>query len=236
VGVVPSPTRRRLDPAARQAEIVTVAAHHFAERGFEATSTAEVAADAGVTRALVHHYFGDKAGLFHAVVRRLADSAAAIPTADVALALPERVAGNIDHWLDFLERHRGTWLATAAHGDNIADPDILAAVERGRDSFVNRMITCYPEALTRARHKDLALRAYFGFNQAACRQWLTGQASRNLTHQLLASTLLHLLHSTIPTLHDPDDDCAPTPPPTANDLDHPGPGRRAGSRRSSPPP
>ena len=192
--------RRRLDPAARQSEIVTVATRHFAERGYEATSTAEIATDAGVTRALVHHYFGDKSGLFRAVVHEFAEAASTIPRASRKTPLGDRVAANLDHWLDFLDRHRGTWLATAGHGDNIADPDIRALVEQGRDSFINHMVASYPETLTGADHEVVALRSYFGFNQAACRQWLTGYATRHQTHHLLTHTLLHLIESTIPTL------------------------------------
>ena len=197
---MPATARRRLDPAARQAEIVTVATRHFAERGYEATSTAEIATDAGVTRALVHHYFGDKPGLFRAVVQLSADAASTIPHASRTLPLPDRIATNLDHWLDFLDRHRGTWLATAGHGDNIADPDIRAVVEQSRDNSINYMVTSYPERLTGADHEIVALRSYLGFNQAACRQWLTGQATRHQTHHLLTNTLLHLLESTIPAL------------------------------------
>ena len=62
------------------------------------------------------------------------------------------------------------------------------------------MVTSYPETLTGADHEIVALRSYFGFNQAACRQWLTGHATRRQTHHLLTNTLLHLLESTIPTL------------------------------------
>ena len=195
-----STVRRRLDPAARQTEIVTVATRHFAERGYEATSTAEIATDAGVTRALVHHYFGDKAGLFRAVVQVSAEAAATIPRASRTLPLPDRIATNLDHWLDFLDQHRGTWLATAGHGDNIADPDIRAVIEQSRDNSINHWVTSYPETLTGAADEIIALRSYLGFNQAACRQWLTGKATRHQTHHLLTNTLLHLLQSTIPTL------------------------------------
>ena len=62
------------------------------------------------------------------------------------------------------------------------------------------MVTSYPETLTGADHEVIALRSYFGFNQAACRQWLTGHATRTQTHHLLTNTLHHLLQTTIPTL------------------------------------
>jgi AcrR family transcriptional regulator len=52
-------TRRALLAAARQL---------FAENGYAATSTPEIAATAGVTRGALYHHFSDKQGLFAAVV------------------------------------------------------------------------------------------------------------------------------------------------------------------------
>lgn len=53
----PQRTRERLIEAARP---------HLATRGFDATSLRDVATDAGVTVATVHHYFGNKQGLLDA--------------------------------------------------------------------------------------------------------------------------------------------------------------------------
>ena len=44
------------------------ARQRFADAGYAGTSTAEVARLAGVTHPLVHHHFGSKEGLWHAVV------------------------------------------------------------------------------------------------------------------------------------------------------------------------
>jgi AcrR family transcriptional regulator len=51
--------------------LLAVARRAFAEQGFAATSLDALAAEAGVTRGALHHHFGNKAGLFEAVLRRL---------------------------------------------------------------------------------------------------------------------------------------------------------------------
>lgn len=59
--------RRRGNQDTRSA-ITEAARAAFAERGFDATTIRQVAADAGVDPALVHHYFGTKDDLFLAVL------------------------------------------------------------------------------------------------------------------------------------------------------------------------
>lgn len=59
---------RRLPAAERRAGIVGAATRCFAGRGFAGTTTARVAAEAGVNEALVFRHFGSKQGLFLACV------------------------------------------------------------------------------------------------------------------------------------------------------------------------
>jgi AcrR family transcriptional regulator len=59
--------RRQRDPEAKRARIAAAAAALFAEGGFGATSTAAVAARAGVSEGIVFHHFGSKQGLLTAV-------------------------------------------------------------------------------------------------------------------------------------------------------------------------
>ncbi|MFC9895270.1 TetR/AcrR family transcriptional regulator [Nocardia sp. NPDC127579] len=54
----------------------------FAERGFAGTSAEQLVAAAGVTRGALHHHYGDKRGLFVAVLEQLEiDNMAEIETA-----------------------------------------------------------------------------------------------------------------------------------------------------------
>lgn len=55
--------------AATTSRLLAVARVAFAEQGFAAVSLDALAAEAGMTRGAVHHHYGNKAGLFEAVVR-----------------------------------------------------------------------------------------------------------------------------------------------------------------------
>jgi AcrR family transcriptional regulator len=59
----PAPRPRR-DAAATRAAILAAARRHFAARGYQHAGVRQIAADAGVTGALVNRYFGSKEQLF----------------------------------------------------------------------------------------------------------------------------------------------------------------------------
>lgn len=68
VKVEASRSRHRRDADATRAAILASATRLFACRGYERSGVREIAAEAGVTAALVNRYFGSKEGLFEAVV------------------------------------------------------------------------------------------------------------------------------------------------------------------------
>jgi AcrR family transcriptional regulator len=49
--------RRKRDRAGKQRALMMAALHLFAAKGFEATSTREIAAAAGCAEGLIHRYF-----------------------------------------------------------------------------------------------------------------------------------------------------------------------------------
>jgi TetR/AcrR family transcriptional regulator len=51
--------------------LLAAARELFAQRGFDAVSTRELAQAAGATPAMVHYYFGDKHGLFRALTEEI---------------------------------------------------------------------------------------------------------------------------------------------------------------------
>ncbi|MFL6108139.1 MAG: TetR/AcrR family transcriptional regulator [Marmoricola sp.] len=58
--------------ADREAQIVEVASKVFGESGYAATSVADIAAAAGISKPLIYNYFGSKDGLYVVCIRRAA--------------------------------------------------------------------------------------------------------------------------------------------------------------------
>jgi AcrR family transcriptional regulator len=80
----PQPAKR--DKQRRQRSLIDAANAVFAERGYDAATTREVAERAGCSEGLIHRYFGGKRGLLLAVM----ESKASAVTAEFSSALPDR--------------------------------------------------------------------------------------------------------------------------------------------------
>ena len=65
--------RRGRDAAATREAILEATTHRFATEGYQRAGAREIAADAGVTAALVNRYFGSKEKLFAEVIERALD-------------------------------------------------------------------------------------------------------------------------------------------------------------------
>jgi len=74
---IPSVERGRHDKQGRRACLVEAATQVFAEKGYEAATTREVAERAGCSEGLIHRYFGGKRGLLFAALEQKAEKAAA---------------------------------------------------------------------------------------------------------------------------------------------------------------
>lgn len=64
----PAPRKPRSDGARSRQRLLLAGTRLFAERGFDATSTRDIAQAAGANVAAISYYFGDKAGLYRAAL------------------------------------------------------------------------------------------------------------------------------------------------------------------------
>lgn len=65
--------RKRLSKEARREQIVDEACRLFAVKGFESTTTKDIAAAVGVGESLIFHYFPSKEDIFQAILNRWID-------------------------------------------------------------------------------------------------------------------------------------------------------------------
>ena len=202
---MPAPTpapRRRLAPGDRRQEIVDAARRLFAQRPYRAVSTAEVAAEAGVARSLVHHYFGGIRGVFLAVAADGAARLDAARTAGTEVSFEERTARNVVAHLDVIAGNRETWMALVGQPVDPADADIAALVLAARERAVETTLNANRDIVADTPQARFALRCFTDFTIAATRAWLLGEQTREETEALLLATGRTLLSTVIPALRE----------------------------------
>jgi AcrR family transcriptional regulator len=142
--------RRERSAAATRARILDAAEREFAARGFPGARLRDVADAAGVQPALIHHYFGDKQGLYRAVLDRalLSTSAESLTLLETRRDLPGLVEGFVDLLVDFYSAHERV-LSILRH-ESLSGGEVFADVSRERAQPIVVGVTAYLEERQRA--------------------------------------------------------------------------------------
>jgi len=189
------PRWRRLEPDQRREQIFEQAIRLFGERPYAEVSTTDIAAEAGVARALVNHYFGGKRDLYLAVVRHMVTvppmESVTLPTG----SLRERVAACVDWLLRAIGAHGKTWVAVVAAEGIGSDPEVERILHEADDAAADRVLQVVGlAAVGDQEHARAVVRAYGGLVKAAAREWLVrGALTRDQVHTLLTDALVRLV-------------------------------------------
>ncbi|MFI6875365.1 TetR/AcrR family transcriptional regulator [Streptomyces sp. NPDC050400] len=197
--------RRRMEPDARRAEILGVARRQFGAASYASVSISDIAAEAGVARALVNHYFGGKRQLYLEVVRQMMVIPASVSERLPPTTAEERLSICVDRWLEVVERNRDMWLSAIGLESLGHDPEIDRIMLEADEIATDRILeAAMMTDVTEGRDKLRAIiRAHSSMLKAASREWLVrGTLSRSDLHVVLTRTVLHLLHTVFPALRD----------------------------------
>ena len=89
----PAPSRVRMTPDSRREQLIELGVRLLATRPLEELSIEVLAEEAGISRGLLYHYFGNKQEFHTAVVRRAADDLFAVTAPDGEGTPLEQLAG-----------------------------------------------------------------------------------------------------------------------------------------------
>lgn len=192
--------RRRLDAATRRAQIVDAAAAVFEGRDTYAVTFEEVAAAAGVSRALVYNYFRDKGELIAAVYLRslrrldevLQDTGGGPMMADARIPVVVRT------WLRFVEQDPEAF-RSIVDSENAHHPVVQEARRERLDAMADTWGGT-PEARVMAS-------AVMGLLEAAASEWLehqeAGRALDAADLDRVADVLVAVLRNGLPSTKTP---------------------------------
>jgi AcrR family transcriptional regulator len=136
-----SESRRRLSPEDRRSELLALGAKVFGERPYDDVRIDEIAERAGVSRALMYHYFPDKRAFFAAVVKAEGDRLfeATNTPAVAGDTLFEQLRAGVLAYLHYDEQHpHGAWAAYVGQGTS--DPVLRNIEDTDNERQVNRLM------------------------------------------------------------------------------------------------
>jgi AcrR family transcriptional regulator len=126
--LVPRKANIRPDEPGRE-RVLDAALQLFGERGYDATSIAEIGERAGIAKSVLYHYFGSKAKLYEAVLEaETRDALERVATVVRADREAPRVRAGVEAYLDFLAGRPATWRLFLR--DRPADPALIDVYER----------------------------------------------------------------------------------------------------------
>lgn len=172
-------SRRRLSPADRRNELLALGAEVFGQRPYDEVRIDEIAERAGVSRALMYHYFPDKRAFFAAVVRaegeRLFEATSTPP--EPGQSLFGQLRAGVLAYLRYDEEHpHGAWAAYMGLGRT--DP-VLRGVDdidndRQADRIMGGISDAVSEPLDAKVERDLRATVYgwLALTFEMCRQRL----------------------------------------------------------------
>ena len=204
--------RRRLDPDVRRSEILKAATRAFATRPYDDVHIDAIARDAGASRALVNHYFGDKRQLYVAVARQIAARTPLVVRTDLEMDVEDMVAANATAWLDLVEAGPQTSLMFIGGDPGGQDPDLAALRDELRDRLADRILANHLGTADIPPGAHRAMRAATGLMEQAVRDWITGRtATREQTHTLIVESILAVVRHVIPVIVEADEGRTPEP-------------------------
>jgi AcrR family transcriptional regulator len=161
-------SRREINIEATRAALLASARKHFGREGYSGAEIGRIAADAGVTTGAIYHHFSSKKGLFRAVAEAL--------EAEILT-----VAASVDE--------PDPWLRLRAGFDRLID--VCAAADVRRILFIEG-----PQVIGPAAWREIELRYAFGAMRGVLAALMQAGTLKPYPVDLLARTLLALLHET----------------------------------------
>jgi AcrR family transcriptional regulator len=185
--------RTRLDPEARRAQLVGLGLQMLATLPLDKVAVDDIAAEAGISRGLLFHYFPTKRD-FHVAVARAAaremlDRTETDPALDGVAQLRAGVAAFVDH----VTANRDAYMAFI-RGSAGGDPELLAVYEETRAAFSQRVLAGLGAADDPPPRLRAAVRGWVAFTEELTVDWLgRGDLDRDELIDLIDDALVALV-------------------------------------------
>lgn len=177
----------------RRAQLLAVGLRLFSTRPYDEVGIDAIAAEAGISKGLLYHYFRNKRDLYVAVVQEAAAALVVTLAPDPARSGVENARAGLRAYLAFVDEHADAFLALTSGGLG-ADPEVRATLEATREAIVGQVLVGSGLGAD-APAARLAARSWLGGVEAGSIEWLRRRDVEPdvLVDLFAASLFVHLL-------------------------------------------
>jgi AcrR family transcriptional regulator len=165
------PAYTRLQVEDRRRQLLELGADLFARHSYDELSMARIAREAGISKALLYHYFPSKQELFEATLQQAAAELAARTAPDPALPPVEALAGSLDAFLGWIEENELAYTKLMESAGGVGEVRSLIADVRDQTAqrILEGLFGVSAETPPKAR---AAVRGWLWFMDGAILDWL----------------------------------------------------------------
>ena len=181
----------RLDVDERRRRLLAQGAELFERHSYDELSMAKIARAAGISKALLYHYFPSKQAYFAATLEQAAGELAAAIEPDPALPPVEQLSRSVDAYLAWVDGHAQAYTKLMQSLGVV--PEVRETVDRVRRETADRIVAGISSGAPAPPTPALraAVRGWLWFMDGALEDWIEHRdMDRAQLHGLLLGTLL----------------------------------------------
>ncbi len=173
----------------RRRRLLELGGELFASHSYSELSMARIAREAGISKALLYHYFPSKQDFFVATLQQGAEEIARRTQPDPGLPPLEALAGSLDGFLGWIEENERAYLKFMESVDSV--PEVKAMIDQIRDATSARILDGLGAGDPPPPKLRAAARAWLWYMDGAILDWLEHRdLSRAELRDLLLGSLL----------------------------------------------
>ena len=187
--MVSGPAYTRLDVDERRRRLLDLGADLFARHAYDELTMAAIAREAGISKALLYHYFPSKEAYFVATLEEKAEELARRTAPDPSLPPLEQLSSSLDAYLGWIEENASSYDKMIRSAGAV--PEVRMMLDRVRGDTAQRIIDGLRGEEPATPVLRTAVRGWLGFMDGACLDWVKHRdLDRQTLHGLLLATLL----------------------------------------------
>ncbi len=178
----------------RRRQLLALGSHLFARHSFAELSMARIAREAGISKALLYHYFSSKQEFFVAALEQAADEVRRRTEPDPALPAAEALSSSLDAFLAWVEENGVAYRKLLASAASV--PEVGALIAEVRERTAERILEGLGAGSPPPPAARAAVHGWLWFMDGTIEDWLDhGELERADMHMLLLGTLAGALRA-----------------------------------------